>query len=115
MLGRVTVGTVWNKIDGAANVYIGRSSLTESPLGNPYVINGSCNRDQACDKYEPYLRAKLKDKGSKARAEMSRIAAMVIAGKHVNLLCYCSHKNYRCHGDFIKKLIDAGVKRKLQK
>ncbi len=103
MLGKITIGQVWNPIKGAKNVYIGRSSKAPSPLGNPYVISAKLTRDDACNKYEEYLVEQLNQGNKIIRAELNRIGSMVLAGQHVNLLCYCKDK--RCHGEFIRDLI----------
>ena len=113
--GTVHVGIVWKPIDGMENIYIGRGSHNPSPLGNPYIINGTCSRDEACDKYVAYLRHAIKNKAA-VKSEMIKIAKLVMSGKDVNLLCYCKGKETkRCHGEFIKQLIDAAVTKKLNK
>ena len=107
MLGKITIGTIWSPIDGAENVYIGRSSKAPSPLGNPYVINAHCTRDQACDLYNDYLIENLNQGNKQIRDEMNRIGSMVLQGKHVNLTCYCHNK--RCHGEIIRDLISEQI------
>ena len=108
MLGTITVGTIWNPIPKAINVYIGRSSKGPSPLGNPYLITYQRTRDEACDMYEDYIMEKLNQGNSEIRDELNRIGSMVLEGKHVHLTCYCKgrgNEDRRCHGDFLAQMI----------
>jgi hypothetical protein len=106
-LGKITVGTIWAPIKDAENVYIGRSSKHPSPLGNPYPILAHRTRDEACDQYEDYIMEKLNKGDSAIRMELNRIGSMLLKGKNVNLTCYCAPK--RCHGEFIKQIIDEQI------
>ncbi|MDC0644041.1 DUF4326 domain-containing protein [Crocinitomicaceae bacterium] len=103
--GRITIGTVWAPKDDAENIYIGRSSKHPSPLGNPYVITSAVSREEACAKYEVYLKERVKAKDKPILKELNRIANLVKKGKNVNLSCYCSHKGLQCHGLTIMHLV----------
>lgn len=113
MVGKITVGTVWDSIEDAENVYIGRGSKHPSPLANPFVITGSCSRDTACDHYEKYLMNQMNRGDPEILAEMNRIGGLVLAGKHVHLQCYCKHKQLRCHGDFIAQVVNDAITHKV--
>jgi hypothetical protein len=106
-LGKISVGTVWNPLPEHENVYIGRSSKAPSPLGNPFVINANRTRDEACDQYEEYLMKEMNQGNRAILDELNHIGSMVLEGKQVNLLCYCSGK--RCHGAYIRDLISEQI------
>lgn len=108
-LGKITVGTVWDNIPEAVPVYIGRATDNPSPLGNPFIINAHRTREEACEQYEEWLTLRLNQGHSATCDEMNRIADLVLEGKHVNLQCYCKHKDLQCHGDLIKQVIDEQI------
>lgn len=68
-------------------IYIGRGS----PFGNPYIIGKHGNRDEVCDKYMEYV---------KARPSLIRKIRKELKGK--DLVCFCSPK--RCHGDLLLQI-----------
>ena len=115
MRGKLTIGTVWNPIPTAINIYIGRSAKNPSVLGNPYVITGSCSRDEACDKYDVYLAEQIKKGNKPIRKELTRMAKLILAGQDVNLLCFCTHKGLRCHGESVRKVVMEAVDKQLAK
>jgi hypothetical protein len=105
--------TVVNKRTHTGNTkndfYIGRGSI----LGNPYthiktkytkadyVLD---TRDQAMDAYEEYLTKKIKERDSLICEELNKIWQAAKMGD-VNLICYCVPK--KCHGNFIKNVINS--------
>lgn len=108
MLGKITVGTVWDKLpDDSIEVYIGRSSTNPSPLGNPFIINAVRTREEACGEYEEYLMKEMNQGNPVIIKELNRIATYVVEGHDVLLRCYCKGK--QCHGDFLKQLIDEQI------
>jgi hypothetical protein len=111
MIGKITIGDLWAPIEGAENVYIGRGTKNPSPLHNPVPITGRRTRDEACDYFDSYVKRELKKGNKVIRAELQRIAKMVMEGKHVHLQCYCKGK--RCHGMTIKKIIDTAIAKRL--
>lgn len=114
-LGNITVGVVWKPTATAIGVYIGRNTKKVSPLGNPFIINTQCSREQAIARYKPYIRAKVKT-DPEVKQELIRIAKLVIQGFDVELLCYCKGKEIKdCHGDFIKEFVESAIERKLTK
>lgn len=62
--------------------------------GNPFVMQTESQRDEVCDKYEIWLNDKLKQK----------IFNLEDLRSAQRLGCWC--KNKRCHGDYLKKLLD---------
>ena len=113
-VGRICVGVVWNPIKDMENIYIGRNSKNPSPLANPYIINSQCSREQACKRFEPYLRRELK-LNPEIKAELTRIATLVMTGTDVNLTCYCKGKEEKqCHGEYIKQVLDNAIAKKLK-
>lgn len=94
----IKVGKKWDK--GA--IYIGRGS----PLGNPFVMKdqSQAERDRVCDEYEAWLRAQIKAHNEVVTKEIRRIKE--ISREHdVTLGCFCAPK--RCHGDFIKYVLES--------
>ena len=80
---------------GPDRVYCGRGS----PFGNPFVIGVDGTRDDVCDKYGPYIVARLR-KEPKLREALRRLR-----GK--KLVCFCAPK--RCHCDFLATLAEYGL------
>lgn len=58
--------------------------------GNPWAMHGESERDFVCDKYEEWFKSSHLDISELRNAK--------------RLGCHCSPK--RCHGDFLKKLIE---------
>ena len=90
------------------DVYIGRGSV----LGNKFThitmketkaefIVGS--RSEAIQKHKEYLTEQIKNKEKDVCDELNRIWKLAKEGD-VNLACYCFPK--KCHGDFIKSIIE---------
>lgn len=75
----------------AFDVYIGRPT----DLGNPYEIGKHGTRDEVIEKYEVWLRKKLRNKTF--RAEFLKL-------KGKRLGCWC--RPLACHGDVIVKLLN---------
>lgn len=79
-------------------VYIGRPSILE----NPYPI-GEINREESIKKYKDFIIERIKERDEFFLNELYRL-------KHISLTsdlyleCYCKPK--KCHGDFIKKILD---------
>ena len=71
-------------------VYIGRPSI----FGNPFEIGKDGDRDEVCDKYEIYVRDRIK----KDRIFRNQIKNL----KGKTLGCWCSPK--RCHGEILIRL-----------
>lgn len=80
-----------------------------SPLGKPYYM---AEHDDPLASYRAWLLDKLREKGSKQRQELVRIARMVADGEQVALGCWCKPK--RCHGDFLRELVE-GTAAKIKK
>jgi hypothetical protein len=106
MIGSITIGVVWNPSKSAQNVYIGRGTKNPSPLANPYPITAYRSREEACDQYEEYLMERMNQGDKAILTELNRIGKHLLAGEDVHLLCYCSHKGLRCHGEFIQSVIE---------
>jgi hypothetical protein len=74
------------------DIYIGRGSI----FGNPFAIGEDGNRKEVLEKYEFYVRNKIKN-DTEFREEL-----MKLDGK--TLGCFC--KPLDCHGDILIKLIE---------
>jgi hypothetical protein len=62
--------------------------------GNPFMMQKESDRDRVCDDYERYYMVVWKDLG----LDISELMDAKRLG------CWCKPK--RCHGDFLKSLID---------
>jgi hypothetical protein len=62
--------------------------------GNPFPLTSESKRDEVCDLYIRYMR-NLIDNGNRDIREL-------IHAKRLG--CWC--KPYRCHGDYLKRLIE---------
>jgi len=94
---------VVNKYKGLSDgidIYCGRGS----PLGNPYPMKNSSDRDRVCDEYEKYFYRSVEVIGDKGMVnQLNKIAEL--AGKgDVNLVCFCAPK--RCHCETIKRYVE---------
>jgi len=70
--------------------------------GNPFIMNHESQRDHVCDQYETWLNQKLKSK----ELDLKDLH------KAKRLGCHCKPK--RCHGDYLKQLLDKRHKIKQQ-
>ena len=87
------------------NVYIGRKGVVfvdkkrypskDSIWCNPYKIGKDGSRDDVLNKYENYIRNKLKENPS-LENELKEL-------KNKNLGCWCAPEP--CHGNILKKLL----------
>jgi hypothetical protein len=90
--------------NNANNYYIGRRCVVilnsrrypekSSIWANPFKINKTTNRKQVIQKYDKYIRKKIKDEHLQDKLEELR-------GK--NLGCWCHPE--KCHGDVLLKLL----------
>ncbi|MFA5306045.1 MAG: DUF4326 domain-containing protein [Candidatus Babeliales bacterium] len=62
--------------------------------GNPFFMHNESERDAVCDAYALYIMRMLKD----GHLDISELFTAKRLG------CWCKPK--RCHGDFLKKLIE---------
>lgn len=101
----ITVINVYQQ--GKRGEYIGRGS----PLGNPYShMPGTRaqflvdNRDEAVAHYEAWLAVQIRDKNWEVINELNRLLKIAKEGD-LELRCYCAPK--KCHGDVVKKFLEA--------
>jgi hypothetical protein len=87
--------------------YIGRGN----PLGNPYSHMPETraqfrvdNRDEAVALYEAWLNAQIRGHNWAVINELNRLLNLAKEGD-LELRCFCAPK--RCHGDVIKKFLEA--------
>ncbi len=75
----------------------------QSPIGNPFNIEHSSQRDKVCDKYEIYFAEEMNKKCSEFTTYINKlVVAYGVHGKLI-LFCWCSPK--RCHGETIRNYI----------
>ena len=89
--------------------YVGRGSF----FGNPFSHVPSKiaefrveTRDEAVDRYEPWLRDKLLNEGT-VRQAFDLLVETYIAYGVLTLICWCAPE--RCHAEVIAKLIEEAV------
>ena len=81
--------------------YIGRGS----PLGNPFIIGRDGDRDEVCDKYQPWFDNKVAEKDPAVMAELRAIWHKANRPEGVTLGCFCAPE--RCHGYTIKAYLES--------
>ena len=111
--------TVVNKFKVSNNIYCGRGT----PLGNPFPIGPSQNRDQVCDNYEnwfyqhidePNFLNYIGDYDVQLNPQMSMLRNIyhkALEGD-INLGCFCAPK--RCHCETIKTFIENKLEENLK-
>lgn len=103
------------KIDGFIGenkIYIGRENKTyglkESPLANHFIIGEDGSRNRVIDKYKGWLRSELlSNTKTDVIEEIERLTELA---KQSDLILTCWCKPLKCHGDFIKGLIEERLK-----
>jgi hypothetical protein len=111
MDGTITVVNKRTHVPTDRDVYVGRGSA----LGNPYTHRSGtkalfiCStREVAIDLCRDWLLTQVQEKNPAVCAALNDIYRMAKTGD-VNLVCYCAPK--ACHGDVIKALIEAKLKK----
>jgi hypothetical protein len=79
-----------------------------SPLGNPFHIGADGDRDAVCEKYAGWLTEQLKDRTSPQLRELARIYRIYKEYGRLYLFCWCAPE--RCHAEFIKFVLNGGLK-----
>lgn len=82
-------------------MYIGRPS----PLGNPFKLAAEAERDAVCDAYDRWLEQQVAEQNPQVLAELGKLAAQAKQTGRLTLGCYCTPK--RCHGESIKRVLEA--------
>ena len=106
---RILLGKVGKDLTGFKNIRIDRST----PLGNPYVMYRSAQRDSVCDSFDKFLEHELKEQNNEELLEYFEMIFNLVADGHVvNLQCHCSP--LRCHGESIRNwlihfLLEQGI------
>jgi len=87
------------------STYIGRPSV----LGNPFAMRNESERNNVVEKYEEWLREKIKTRDKEILHELRRLRDIALNGD-LKLGCWCAPR--ACHGDVIKKVIERNIKNK---
>lgn len=87
------------------DVFIGRPS----PLGNKYIRGVHGDRDTVCDKYDRWIRRRIKKRNTRILAALNGIIDKLDAGHDVALVCFCHPQ--RCHGLSVIKQVNRLRKR----
>lgn len=74
------------------------------PLGNCFVMHNESMRDEVCDQFEEYFRAKVKARDPVIMNELARVVEKAFINGGVDLGCYCAPR--RCHGNTIKSFLE---------
>lgn len=80
-------------------LYVGRPTT----LGNPYRRMTEAQRGTMVEKYEAWLRQRIRTVNP-VRNEMDRLLAIVQDGRPLQLECSCAPR--LCHADIIKKVLE---------
>lgn len=96
-VGTLTVGTRLNDVADAHNIYIGRgcSRGQSSPLAHKEFVTRDIDHNKMCDMYDAYIKSML-GTHNPVRAEIERIAQLLLKGENVNLQAYGLIKHDRC-------------------
>lgn len=87
-------------IDDVPRIYIGRPGH----LGNPFIIGKDGDRKTVINKYESWLRGKLKDENwNHQREAFNSIIKLYVRHWEIWLDCWCAPE--ACHGDVLHRLI----------
>lgn len=81
--------------------YVGRPS----PLGNPYRMMNEADRNGVIEKYEAWLRMKMRSTNPTS-TEMARLLTILKDGRGLKLQLECSCAPKACHADIIKKVLE---------
>ena len=92
--------SVVNKRFTNGGLYVGRPS----PLGNPFKLGRDGDRVTVIQKYRRWLWSKIQRRDAAVMAELERIKALVVAGKRVDLMCWCAPEP--CHANVIKSCLE---------
>lgn len=100
----------WYKGEDGSYEWIARPSV----LGNPFThLKGKTtaqytvsSRDEACEKYEEWIKEELKKDGE-VKKEFNRLVQKYKDTGKLVLMCYCAP--YRCHGETLAKLIKESI------
>jgi hypothetical protein len=101
------------------DVYVGRSGLNPSPLGNPYSIVGTRSTqrvdtiEEALISYEYWLTAKILSGDDQVLAALEDIAERAEKGD-VYLVCHCINERNKklCHAFSIKSVVEAMLEKR---
>lgn len=84
----------------------------KTPVGNPFYMRDESQRDSVCDAYEAYFHSKVTEKKDQQFLDYLRMIYKLALQKPVALACWCAPK--RCHGETIKKFIEAQMKKEVK-
>jgi hypothetical protein len=106
-VGNKRKGSQIHPLPGEVAISVDRSNPV---LGNQHVLSTPSDRaarNLACDRFDADLAADLARNGPMARA-VADIAAQILAGGRVILMCWCEPK--RCHGRAIAAAVRARIR-----
>ena len=76
-----------------------------SPLANPFWMKDEAARDDVCNRYEDWFKAKLDGGDVAVRNELVRLWKVGVASGELKLGCFCAPR--RCHCDTIKSFFES--------
>jgi len=95
------------KFDSSLSYYV--KVCRPSPLGNPFHIGTHGDRDAVCKKYADWLEPILRDRNSPQLLELARLYRLHKKHGRLHLFCWCAPE--KCHADFIKFVLNGGLKK----
>lgn len=93
-------------------IYVGRrcSGWEGSVLGNKYKVGVDGERGECVELYKEWLREEWR-KGGVVKEELLRIGRIVKSGENVKLGCWCKGRYEKCHGDFVKYVVEVLIEK----
>lgn len=98
--------TVANARNTSEGVYLGRFHPKfgqASPLANPYQMNEHNSRDDVCEKYDLWIKEKIKVGDPLVIGALGDLIRRYKAQGDLTLICWCAPE--RCHCDTVKRIV----------
>ena len=92
----VEIRVLNKRLVGGRGEYVGRPS----PLGNPFKLERESDRESVIERYEVWLREKIRTRDRLVCDELNRLFKIAQNSGVLELLCWCAPK--RCHADVIR-------------
>ena len=92
----VEIRVLNKRLVGDRGEYVGRPS----PLGNPFNLERESDRESVIERYEVWLREKIRTRDKAVCNELNRLFKIARDSGVLELVCWCAPK--RCHAEVIR-------------
>ena len=92
----VEIRVLNKRLVGDCGEYVGRPS----PLGNPFKLERESDRESVIERYEVWLREKIRTRDKAVCNELNRLFKIARDSGVLELVCWCAPK--RCHAEVIR-------------